>query len=94
MQIQRIYCLKAIDQIVCKIFFLNKKKFPAICEIRAFCDSGEANKTALRWSLFSKTEDSKESNVTGSYLSDEFSEDSSTELDLVNPCNHFEFCSK
>ena len=38
---------------------------------------------------------SKESNITGSYMSDEFSgDDSSTEMDLVNSCNGFEFCSE
>lgn len=95
LQIQRMYYLKAIDQIVCKISLLNKKKLSAICEIRAFHNSGEDNKTALRWSMFSKIEDSKESSVTGSYVSDEFSgDDPSTEMDLVNPCNGFEFCSE
>lgn len=45
--------------------------------------------------MFSKIEDSKESSVTGSYVSDEFSgDDPSTEMDLVNPCNGFEFCSE
>lgn len=45
--------------------------------------------------MFSKIEHSEESNITGSYLSGEFSgDDSSTEMDLVNPCNGFEFCSE
>lgn len=90
-----MYCLKAIDQIMCTISLLNKKNFPAIWEVTAFHDSGEDNKTALRRSVFSKIEHSEESNITGRYLSVEFSgDDSSTEMDLVNPCNGFEFCSE